>query len=57
MNDSILEILLVCIKKKITSRKSWERLTGSESGVMALAITPPGVFGDLRFSARLQTEV
>ncbi len=29
-------------------------VTGSESGVMALAITPPGVFGDLL--ARLQTE-
>ena len=29
-------------------------LTGSESGVRALALTPPGVFGDLL--ARLQTE-
>ena len=32
-------------------------LTSCDSGVMALAITPPGVFGDLPNCGKVQTEV
>ena len=41
------------IKNKLVGRAG-EKLTGCDSGVMALAITAPGEFGDLL--ARLQTE-
>jgi len=48
------ELGFLNIKDIKPSRKSREIVTSCESGVRALALTPPGVFGDLL--ARLQTE-